>query len=173
MASHLLISLFFIVFAVLHTCSLYCWGAIEKEKTLAMIKPDGVSGNYSDRIKKVIVDSGFSISRELGTRLDEDSVKEFYAEHSSKSFFPNLIKYMTSGPVLVMVLEKDNAVADWRKLIGPTDAEKARITHPQSIRAMCGSNAERNCVHGSDSVQSASREISFFFDIHGTRHDEL
>ncbi|KAL9228499.1 hypothetical protein vseg_004075 [Gypsophila vaccaria] len=143
------------------------------EKTLAMIKPDGVSGNYSDRIKEVILESGFSITRELRTQLDEDSVKEFYAEHSSKSFFTALVKYMTSGPVLVMVLEKDNAVADWRKLIGPTDAEKAKVTHPQSIRAMCGSNAERNCVHGSDSVQSASREISFFFDVHGTRHDEL
>ncbi|XP_074288416.1 putative nucleoside diphosphate kinase 5 [Silene latifolia] len=174
MASIMLISLSsLLLFAVFHTCSFSCCGAIEKEKTLAMIKPDGLSGNYSDRIKKVILDSGFSITRELTIQLDEDTAGRFYAEHSSKSFFVNLVKYMTSGPVLVMALEKDNAVADWRMLIGPTDAEKARVTHPKSIRAVCGSNSQRNCVHGSDSVQSATREISFFFDIHETRHDEL
>ncbi|RVW52139.1 putative nucleoside diphosphate kinase 5 [Vitis vinifera] len=143
-----------------------------------MIKPDGLSGNYADEIKNAILESGFIILREMTVRLDEDTAGKFYAEHSSRSFFPALVKYMTSGPVLVMVLEKINAVADWRALIGPTDAQKAKVTHPHSffagflivsalifsIRAMCGQDLEKNCVHGSDSPQSAEREISFFFE---------
>ncbi|XP_021638887.1 probable nucleoside diphosphate kinase 5 isoform X2 [Hevea brasiliensis] len=143
-----------------------------------MIKPDGVLGNYTERIKMVIVESGFSIIRETITQLDEHRASNFYVEHSSKSFFSGLIKYMTSGPVLVMILKKENAVADWRTLIGPTDAQKAKITHPHSIRAMCGLDSEKNCVHGSDSLESAQREISFFFgeissgDAVG-EHDEL
>ncbi|KAK6914674.1 Nucleoside diphosphate kinase-like domain, partial [Dillenia turbinata] len=141
----------------------FCNEYLEKEKTLGMIKPDGLLGNYTDSIKKIIQESGFSILRELMVQLDEDTVRSFYAEHSLKSFFPSLVKYMTSGPVLIMVLEKSNAVADWRALIGPTDASKAKVMHPQSIRALCGMNSERNCVHGSDSPQSAAREISFFF----------
>ncbi|KAI3512492.1 hypothetical protein L1887_19808 [Cichorium endivia] len=151
---------------------------LENERTLAIVKPDGISGNYTSSIRKVILESGFSIQREVTVQLDEDSVRSFYAEHSTKSFFPNLVKYMTSGPVLVMVLQKVNAIADWRALIGPTDARKAKVTHPDSIRAMCGQDLERNCVHGSDSRESASREISFFFTdtfSEGTtlKHDEL
>ncbi|KAJ0983796.1 hypothetical protein J5N97_002152 [Dioscorea zingiberensis] len=148
----------------------------EKERTLAMIKPDGLLGNYTDDIKKIIIGSGFNIVRELTVQLDEENVTLFYAEHSAKGFFPNLIRYMTSGPVLAMVLEKRNAISDWRALIGPTDAKQAKISHPNSIRAMCGSSSERNCVHGSDSQQSAAREISFFFgDIppETLKHDEL
>ncbi|KAL1551776.1 putative nucleoside diphosphate kinase 5 isoform X1 [Salvia divinorum] len=134
-----------------------------KEKTLAMIKPDGVDGKYVDDIKKIILDSGFIITQEIERQLDEDTVKSFYAEHASKSFFSNLVQYMTSGPVRIMVIEKENAIADWRALIGPTDAKKAKVTHPDSVRALCGLNSERNCVHGSDSPQSAAIEISFFF----------
>ncbi|CAO2840296.1 unnamed protein product [Amaranthus hypochondriacus] len=163
----------FIILAAICVTRLSCFGEAEKEKTLAIIKPDGVYNNYSDKIKNKIIDSGFSIMKEMKIHLDEDRVRSFYAEHSSKSFFSSLVNYMTSGPVVVMILEKDNAVADWRKLIGPTDAEKAKATHPQSIRAMCGSSTERNCVHGSDSIQSASREISYFFDLQETMHDEL
>ncbi|KAK2979507.1 hypothetical protein RJ640_008391, partial [Escallonia rubra] len=134
-----------------------------KEKTLAIIKPDGLFGNYTDVIKKIVLESGFSIPREMMVQLNEDNVKVFYAEHSSKSFFPSLVKYMTSGPVVILVLEKVNAVYDWRALIGPTDARKAKLTQPGSIRAICGLDSERNCVHGSDSLESAAREISFFF----------
>ncbi|KAF5179565.1 Nucleoside diphosphate kinase [Thalictrum thalictroides] len=142
-------------------CRSHSDASTKKEKTLAMIKPDGL--NYTDDFKRIVNDFGFSILRELTMQLDEDDVKLFYAEHSKRSFFPNLVKYMTSGPVFVMVLEKVNAVADWRALIGPTDARKAKITDPHSIRAMCGLDSQRNCVHGSDSLQSATREISFFF----------
>ncbi|GKV09798.1 hypothetical protein SLEP1_g21241 [Rubroshorea leprosula] len=170
--------------------------SIEKERTLAIIKPDGLFGNHSDRIKQVILDSHFNIAKETVVQLDEESAATFYAEHSSKSFFASLINYMTSGPVLVMVLEKENAVADWRHLIGPTDAREAKITDPQrvpdqlsqnhllivssalSIRAMCGLDLQKNCVHGSDSNKSAEREIAFFFketssDEAVANHDEL
>ncbi|XP_073064558.1 probable nucleoside diphosphate kinase 5 isoform X1 [Primulina eburnea] len=149
-----------------------------EEKTLAMIKPDGVSGNYTDAIKKTILDSGFSITQEMLLQLNEDMVKGFYEEHAAKSFFSSLVQYMTSGPVLIMVLEKTNAVVDWRSMIGPTDANKAKVTHPTSVRAFCGIDSQRNCVHGSDSPESASREISFLFErisssVCATKHDEL
>ncbi|XP_008462283.1 probable nucleoside diphosphate kinase 5 isoform X2 [Cucumis melo] len=152
-------------------------GGMKMEKTLAMIKPDGLRGNYTERIKGAIVESGFRILEERIVELDEDRASRFYAEHSSRSFFPNLVKYMTSGPVCIMVLEKQNAIADWRALIGPTDSVKAKATHPNSIRAMCGLDSEKNCVHGSDSLLSAQREISFFFEEETGEmvgnHDEL
>ncbi|KAK1303027.1 hypothetical protein QJS10_CPB12g01810 [Acorus calamus] len=99
---------------------------------MAMIKPDGVFGNYTDKIKEVILESGFSIITEMVVRLDEGNATVFYAEHSHRDFFPGLVKYMTSGPVYIMVLEKVNAISDWRALVGPTDARKARISHPAS-----------------------------------------
>ncbi|KAI5427448.1 Transcription elongation factor spt6, variant 2 [Lathyrus oleraceus] len=145
-------------------CSFSTDGSTKARRTLAIIKPDGLLGNYTDDIKRTISEYGFSIVKEQIVQLGEATVKRFYAEHSSKSFFSSLVKYMTSGPVLVMVLEKDNAVADWRALMGPTDASKAKITHPHSIRAKCGLDTEKNCVHGSDSTKSAQREILFFFD---------
>ncbi|KAK4267176.1 hypothetical protein QN277_023992 [Acacia crassicarpa] len=166
-----------LLFALVSTFWSVSNGSKNKEKTLAIIKPDGLLGNYTDDIKKTILESGFCILKEKRVQLDEDTVASFYAEHSSKNFFASLIKYMTSGSVLVMILEKENAIADWRALMGPTDARKAKTTHPHSIRAMCGLDTERNCVHGSDSIKSAQREISFFFrelsaDV-VTEHDEL
>ncbi|KAL6568313.1 hypothetical protein OROHE_003997 [Orobanche hederae] len=154
----------------LFVCTLiFIYGAsadieIVKEKTLAMVKPDGVDGKYIDIIRKTVLDSSFRIVQEIELQLDENTVKIFYAEHSSRNFFSSLVQYMTSGPVLIMVLEKENAIADWRALIGPTDANRAKVTHPRSVRALCGVDSQRNCVHGSDSPQSASREISFFLE---------
>ncbi|KAI3670562.1 hypothetical protein L1987_87900 [Smallanthus sonchifolius] len=148
--------------------------SLENERTLVIVKPDGVSGNYTTSIRNIILQSGFTIQAQLTLHLAQHTVTTFYAEHSTKAFFPSLVKYMTSGPVLIMVLEKVNAIADWRTLIGPTDARKAKITHPHSIRAMCGEDLQRNCVHGSDSLHSAAREISFFFPEGTTlKHDEL
>ncbi|KAF3452012.1 hypothetical protein FNV43_RR08108 [Rhamnella rubrinervis] len=169
---------FFLLFSDHFSCRLASNGTSGKEKTLAIIKPDGLFGNHTDKIKNAVSESGFTICEEKIVQLDEESVMSFYAEHSSKSFFGSLVKYMTSGPVLLMILEKENAVADWRALIGPTDARKAKITHPHSIRALCGQNSEKNCVHGSDSPQSAQREISFFFEEKSSgsvvqKHDEL
>ncbi|XP_042464621.1 probable nucleoside diphosphate kinase 5 isoform X2 [Zingiber officinale] len=137
--------------------------ALKRERTLAMIKPDGIYGNFTDRIKQVILENGFFIVQELMVQLVVENATLFYSEHSAKSFFPNLVEYMTSGPVLAMVIEKTNGISEWRALIGPTDAGKARVSHPHSIRAMCGSSAQRNCVHGSDSALAAAREILFFF----------
>lgn len=148
------------------------------ERTLAMVKPDGLIGNYTEEIKRVIAATGFVIAAEKVVQLDEAAVRIFYAEHSQREFFPSLVKFMTSGPVLAMVLEKEDAVAQWRALIGPTDAKKAKISHPKSIRAICGSDSQNNCVHGSDSHQSAAQEIAFFFENHKSGevivgHDEL
>ncbi|GAB2222208.1 hypothetical protein Droror1_Dr00013413 [Drosera rotundifolia] len=162
--------------AVSVICYTLLWFSSEgalHEKTLAIIKPDGVYGNFSDTIKDIVLESGFRIVRERIIQLDEDTVRSFYAEHSSKSFFASLVNYMTSGPVLILVLEKETAVADWRALVGPTDANKAKLTHPKSIRAMCGVDAEKNCIHGSDSIQSAIREIKFFFTIPSDGVEEL
>nr|XP_048335866.1 nucleoside diphosphate kinase isoform X3 [Ziziphus jujuba var. spinosa] len=133
--------LYFLLVSDYFSCGFASNGSTSgKEKTLAIIKPDGLSGNYTDRIKNLISDSGFTICKERIIQLDEESVMSFYAEHSSRSFFGSLVKYMTrlqqstfsSGPVLLMILEKENAVADWRALIGPTDASKAKVTHPHS-----------------------------------------
>ncbi|XP_062219367.1 probable nucleoside diphosphate kinase 5 isoform X1 [Phragmites australis] len=155
-----------------------CWscGAVERERTLAMIKPDGLSGNYTEKIKEAVLESGFDIVKEAEVKLDAERASLFYAEHSGRSFFDSLVKYMTSGPVLVMVLERPDAISQWRALIGPTDARKAKSYHPNSIRAMCGLDSEKNCVHGSDSMESAAREISFFFgdaSSETVEHDEL
>ncbi|CAN6244773.1 unnamed protein product [Urochloa humidicola] len=152
------------------------YGAVERERTLAMIKPDGLSGNYTEKIKAAILGSGFHIVKEIQVQLDAERASLFYAEHSERSFFDSLIKYITSGPVLAMILERPDAIAHWRALIGPTDATKAKTLHPNSIRAMCGLDSEKNCVHGSDSLESAAREISFFFgdgDPETVEHDEL
>ncbi|KAK3158237.1 hypothetical protein QOZ80_2AG0134550 [Eleusine coracana subsp. coracana] len=141
-----------------------------------MIKPDGLSGNYTEKIKEAILESGFDIVKETVVHLDVERASLFYAEHSERSFFNSLVKYITSGPVLVMVLERPDAISKWRSLIGPTDAKKAKTSHPNSIRAMCGLDSEKNCVHGSDSQESAAREISFFFGDAGSEtvaHDEL
>ncbi|KAJ8773991.1 hypothetical protein K2173_009422 [Erythroxylum novogranatense] len=154
---------FFLLISVCFPVRSLTSGNAGKERTLAMIKPDGVSGNHTEKIKEAILESGFGIAKEIVTSFNEDSASRFYAEHSLKKFFVSLIKYITRGQVLVMVLEKENAVADWRSLMGPTDAQEAKISHPNSIRAMCGLNIEQNCVHGSDSLQSARREIAFFF----------
>ncbi|KAG6526156.1 hypothetical protein ZIOFF_016133 [Zingiber officinale] len=104
--------------------------ALKRERTLAMIKPDGIYGNFTDRIKQVILENGFFIVQELMVQLVVENATLFYSEHSAKSFFPNLVEYMTSGPVLAMVIEKTNGISEWRALIGPTDAGKARVSHP-------------------------------------------
>ncbi|KAJ3679561.1 hypothetical protein LUZ60_017572 [Juncus effusus] len=168
----------FLIFLRLSLLSWYEVNATieKKERTLAIIKPDGLMGNYTNNIKRAILESGFEIVQEKTVHLDSENAGIFYAEHSGKSFFQNLITYMTSGPVLAMVLEKTDAISEWRALIGPTDARQAKISHPKSIRAMCGVDKERNCVHGSDSLQSAAREIAFFFgeiSSVSTNHDEL
>jgi len=134
------------------------------ERTFAMVKPDGVRANHTDAIKEQIQAASFAIISQKWVHLNESAAIAFYAEHSNRAFFPSLIDFMTSGPVLAMVLEKPNAVAEWRSLIGPTDSQEARLDAPDSIRARYGRDKQNNCVHGSDSQEAAAREISFFFD---------
>uniref|UniRef100_A0ACD5YU90 Uncharacterized protein n=3 Tax=Avena sativa TaxID=4498 RepID=A0ACD5YU90_AVESA len=116
----------------LHRCRI-C-GSVEMERTLAMIKPDGLSGNYTKEIKEAILESGFDIIEEAVFLLDAERASLFYAEHATRSFFDSLVKYMTSGPVHAMVLERHDAIAHWRALIGPTDARKAKTSHPNRFK---------------------------------------
>lgn len=153
--------------------------AAARERTLAMVKPDGVRASHTEAIKAIIRSSGFYIAQEKTLQLDVETAEAFYSEHTGKTFFGDLIDFMTSGSVVAMVLEHDNAVVKWRSLIGPTDPERAQREQPNSIRAMFGSNTTQNCVHGSDSLVTAEREIRILFkdsqaDEHVMMgHDEL
>ncbi|KAL7753495.1 hypothetical protein RI367_001270 [Sorochytrium milnesiophthora] len=123
------------------------------ERTLAIIKPDAEA--HEDEIVHIIKQAGFSIVH--------DQARDFYAEHSGKRFFEPLTDFMCSGPIVVLCLMKPNAIAEWRMLLGPTDSNKARLVAPDSIRALFGTDNQRNACHGSDSVQSSNRELSFYF----------
>jgi nucleoside diphosphate kinase len=131
------------------------------ERTLAMIKPDAV--HKSSEIEDIIQRAGFTILNKRRIHLTPEQASEFYAEHFGKLFFPSLVGYMSSGPVIALVLAREKAVQYWRELIGPTNALKAKNTHPDSLRALYGTDDQRNGLHGSDSLASAEREIRFFF----------
>ena len=129
-------------------------------KTLTIIKPGAVTNEHIGPILAIINESGFHISAMRLTRLNLTQAKNFYAVHSEKEFYNNLIEFMTSGPVVVAILEKKNAVREYRKLIGHTDPNKAQ---PGTIRKIFAESMERNAVHGSDSDENANRECDFFF----------
>lgn len=131
------------------------------EQTLALIKPDAVNNLHSGEIIELIERSGFRIAGLSKLQLTVEEAKEFYEVHQEKPFFNELVDYITSGPIVAMVLEKDNAIADWRTLMGETDPEKAAVG---SLRQMFGTHIGSNAVHGSDSAETAEREITFFFD---------
>lgn len=133
----------------------------KNEKTLAMIKPDAISqmGTIIDMIQQ----DGFIICQAKMVQLSRAEASHFYAEHSSKPFFPYLLEFVTSGPVIAMELKGENAVTKWRNLLGPTDSATARKEKPVSVRAKFGTDNTKNAAHGSDSDISAEREIDFFF----------
>lgn len=131
------------------------------ERTLAIIKPDATE--REEEIKDIILRSGFTILQRRKVHLTPEQASEFYAEHYGKLFFPSLIAYMSSGPVVAIALSKDKAISHWRQLLGPTNTFKARETNPDSLRAIYGTDDQRNALHGSDSYSSAEREIRFFF----------
>ncbi|XP_065051511.1 nucleoside diphosphate kinase homolog 5-like [Rhopilema esculentum] len=135
--------------------------SIYVEQTLAIIKPDAI--DKADEIEEIILKHGFSILRKRRMHLTPEQTSEFYAEHYGKMFFPSLIAFMSSGPILAMILARDNAVTYWRQIIGPTQTSRARDEAPDSIRALFGTDNQKNAVHGSDSNTSAAREIHFFF----------
>lgn len=137
---------------------------VKMERTYAMIKPDAVLAGNVDLIMKRINDSGFKICSAREFRFTSDSVKSFYDEHKDKSWFSNLETFMLSGPCVGLVLEAPEAISKWRKLIGPTNVEKAKTDDPTCLRALYGSteNSSHNACHGSDSIESANKEILFF-----------
>ena len=131
-------------------------------RTFTMIKPDAVeSGNIGNIIQK-ITDAGFSIKAMKLTQLSTDQAQEFYAVHSERPFYGELVEYMTSGPIVAAILEKENAVADFRELIGSTDPAEAK---EGTIRKKYAESKGRNAVHGSDSDENANIECNFHFGV--------
>jgi len=130
------------------------------EKTLSIIKPDGVAKNIIGKIISRFESQGFCIAAMRMQKLSREEAEGFYAEHKERPFFADLVKYMTSGPVVLMVLEGEDAVARNRELMGATDPKKAA---EGTLRRDFAQSIEANVVHGSDSTQSACREVSYFF----------
>lgn len=128
--------------------------------TLTMIKPDAVAAGNSGKIIDMIIQAGFRIQAMKLTRLSKEKAEEFYAVHKARPFFGELVAFMTEGPIVAAVLEKENAVEDFRKLIGATNPEKA---DEGTIRKLFATNIERNAIHGSDSDENAAIEASFHF----------
>lgn len=131
------------------------------ERTLSIIKPDAVSKNVIGEIYSRFEKAGLRIAAAKMLQLDDESAGGFYAEHKERPFYPDLIEFMTSGPVMVQVLEGENAVALNRELMGSTNPAEAA---PGTIRADFAKSIDANAVHGSDSLQSAAREVSYFFN---------
>ena len=133
---------------------------MEKEMTFSMIKPDSFKKGVTSDILLQILEAGFKLRAIKVTMLTLDKAEEFYSEHRGKEFFERLTCFMSSGPVMALILEKENAVSDFRKLIGNTDSAKAE---EGTVRHKYGTNTTFNAVHGADSVEHAQREWSFFF----------
>ena len=131
------------------------------EQTLSIIKPDAVERNLTENIKNEFKSNGFTIKNEKKIKLEKSEAEKFYQVHQSKPFFNDLCEYLSSGPILVMVLEKLNAVMDNRKLMGATDPQKAE---EGTLRKKYGISIDKNSVHGSDSMDNAKIEIDFFFN---------
>ncbi len=133
---------------------------MDSDITFSIIKPDAVSKGYTGRILSRITEAGFSIAALRMVRLSRQQAEDFYYVHRERSFYRGLVEFMSSGPVIVMVLRKANAVEEFRRLIGSTDPAKA---DQGTIRAEFASDVQKNAVHGSDSPENAGREASFFF----------
>lgn len=129
-------------------------------KTLAIIKPDAVEKGYSGEIIAMIIEAGFKIKAMKMVHLTKSSAEGFYAVHKERPFFNDLVSYMTSGPCIPIALEKENAVDDYRKLIGATDPAKAE---EGTVRKLYAVDIQNNAVHGSDSNENAVKEIAHFF----------
>ena len=130
------------------------------EETLSIIKPDAVERNLSEEIKQEFKKNGFTISKEKKIKLEKIEAEKFYQVHQSKPFYNDLCSYLSSGPIVVMVLERENAILENRKLMGATDPAKAE---EGTIRKKYGISIDKNSVHGSDSPENAKVEIDFFF----------
>ena len=130
------------------------------EQTLSIIKPDAVERNLDNEIKEMFKNKGFSIVKEKKIQIEKSEAEKFYKVHETKPFYNDLCAYLSSGPIVVMIIEKENAVLENRELMGatnPNDAEEG------TIRKKYGISIDKNSVHGSDSVENAKIEINFFF----------
>ena len=130
------------------------------EQTLSIIKPDAVERNLSDIIKKIFEKNNLNIKDSKKIHITKEEASEFYKVHQSKPFYNDLCAYLSSGPIVVMILEGENAVLANRKLMGATNPKDAE---ENTIRKLYGISIDKNSVHGSDSVENARKEIDFFF----------
>jgi nucleoside-diphosphate kinase len=130
------------------------------ERTLSIVKPDAVAAGQTGEILALIQAAGFRILTLRMTRLSETQARGFYAVHRERPFFNGLVKFMTEGPIVVMALERENAIAGLREVMGATNPANAA---PGTIRKKFAANIERNCIHGSDAPETAEVELRFFF----------
>jgi|TARA_B100002052_G_scaffold243693_1_gene228870 nucleoside-diphosphate kinase len=130
------------------------------EQTLSIIKPDAVERNLDNEIKEIFKKNGFKILKEKKIKIEKSEAEQFYKVHETKPFYNDLCSYLSSGPIVVMVLEKDNSVLANRELMGATNPRDAA---EGTIRKKYGISIDKNSVHGSDSVENAKIEIDFFF----------
>ena len=130
------------------------------ERTFAMIKPDAVAAGYTGKIIDMIEHHGFTIVGMEKTNLSKDKAALFYAVHQARPFFGELVDFVSSGPVVILALEKENGIANWRELMGATDPLKADTG---TIRKLFGTNVGKNATHGSDSAANAKQELALFF----------
>ena len=129
-------------------------------RTFTMIKPDAVANGHAGKILDHIIQAGFKVVALKYTRLSEERAGDFYGIHRERPFFGELVNFMTSGPIYAAILEKDNAIEDFRKLIGATDPQKAEAC---TIRNLFAKSIDANAIHGSDSDENAEIEGNFFF----------
>jgi len=130
------------------------------ERTFSIIKPDAVAAGQAGEILAMIQKAGFKILGLRMTRLSDHQARGFYAVHKERPFFAGLVKFMTEGPIIVMALERENAILGLREVMGATNPEKAA---EGTIRKRFAANIERNCIHGSDAPETAETELRFFF----------
>ena len=130
------------------------------EKTLSIIKPDAVERNLTEQIKSIFLSNGFKILNEKKLQISKNEAEQFYLVHQSKPFYNDLCSYLSSGPIVVMILEKENAIKHNRDLMGATNPKDAKLG---TIRKQFGLSIDKNSVHGSDSLKNATLEIEFFF----------
>jgi nucleoside-diphosphate kinase len=130
------------------------------ERTFSIIKPDAVAAGQAGEILAMIQKAGFKILSLRMTRLSPEQAAGFYAVHKERPFYQGLVKFMTEGPIIVMALERENAIAGLREVMGATNPEKAA---EGTIRKRFADNIERNCIHGSDAPETAETELRFFF----------
>ena len=131
-----------------------------KEQTLSIIKPDAVERNLVDEIKSIFTKNGLTIKSSKKIQITKDEAAEFYKVHQSKPFYNDLTSYLSSGPIVVMILEGENAIIKNRKLMGATNPKDAE---ENTIRKLYGISIDKNSVHGSDTSENAKNEIEFFF----------